>query len=144
VRRMGERFGVLLTAKVLKGSRDRKVAQFGFDKLSTYGIMNNRTEQDIADMINILLADGYLDMADGKFPTIRLSPTAMEVLQGKTAVYRFVHEVKQQQVDEHEALFDRLRNLRREFANRDNVPPFTVFHDATLREMCRRLPTDEE
>lgn len=143
VRRMGERFGVMLTAKVLKGSRDRKVMQFGFEKLSTYGIMNNYTEQDITEMINMLLADGYLEMSDGKFPTIRLAQPAMDVLQGKTAVYRFVHEVKQQQTDEHEALFERLRELRREFATRDNIPPFTVFHDATLREMCRYLPTNE-
>src|SRR5690606_34031733 len=117
--------------------------QFGFEKLSTYGIMNNYTEQDITEMINMLLADGYLEMSDGKFPTIRLAQPAMEVLQGKAAVYRFVHEVKQQQTEEHEALFERLRELRREFATRDNIPPFTVFHDATLREMCRYLPTNE-
>lgn len=143
VRRMGERFGVMLTAKVLRGSRDRKVLQFGFDKLSTYGIMSGHTEQEIADMINILLADGYLLMSDSKYPTIRLSRTAMDVLQGKTAVYRFVTKAPQKQEDVHEELFERLRELRREISAREGIPPYTVFHDATLRELCRYLPTDE-
>lgn len=143
VRRMGERFGVMLTAKVLKGSRDRKVLQFGFDRLSTYGIMNDKTENEIADIINILLADGYLLMSDGKFPTLRLSQLATDVLKGEAAVYRFVNQVDKQQQDVHEQLFDRLRRLRRTFAEQAGIPPFAVFHDATLREICRRLPIDK-
>jgi len=144
VRRMGERFGVMLTAKVLKGSRDRKVLQFGFEQLTTYGIMHNYTEQAIADMINILLADGYLLMSDSKFPTIRLSAQATDVLQGKAAVYRFVNEVEKKQEEVNEGLFEQLRELRRQIATQAGIPPFTVFHDATLREMSQRLPTDED
>src|SRR5690606_9923506 len=81
VRRMGERFGVLLTAKVLKGSRDRKVLQFGFDRLSTFGIMRDHTEKEIVEMINVLLADGYLRMSDSPFPVISLTAQAAEVLK---------------------------------------------------------------
>lgn len=143
VRRMGERFGVLLTAKVLKGSRDRKVLQFGFDRLSTFGIMRDHTEKEIVEMINVLLADGYLRMSDSPFPVISLTAQAAEVLKGQKKVYRFITPVKTQSRAVNEELFQELRELRKQLAEQEGIPPFAVFHDATLREMCSSLPTDK-
>jgi ATP-dependent DNA helicase RecQ len=43
-----------------------------------------------------------------------------------------------------EELFEALRALRREIADREGVPPYVVFHDATLREMAVARPATEE
>lgn len=63
--RMRERFGTTLVAQVLKGSKNRKVLQSGFDKLTTYGIMRSYTEKEIKNMINVMVAEGYLTMTGG-------------------------------------------------------------------------------
>src|SRR5690625_5550834 len=57
VMRMDQRFGATLTAKVLKGSKDKRVKQFNLDQLSTYGLMKQRTEKQIVDFIHFLVAE---------------------------------------------------------------------------------------
>lgn len=57
---MGERFGVTMTAKVLKGSKDKKIYTFGLNKLTTYGLMSNYTEKEITEQIQLLIAERML------------------------------------------------------------------------------------
>ncbi len=58
VKRMRERFGAALVAQVLKGSKNKKVTQFSFDQLPTYGLMKEYKEKEIADLIQLLIAEG--------------------------------------------------------------------------------------
>lgn len=143
--RMRERFGVSMVASVLKGSRNKKVIQYGFDRLSTHGEMRHLTEKAIADLIYVLIADGYLSLSEGQYPLVRLLPPAAEVLKGKQQVFQKVaHSLKPQAgaaVDE--TLFEQLRLMRRDIALRENVPPYIVFNDSTLREMAALRPTTE-
>lgn len=143
VRRMGERFGATLTAKVLKGSRDKKVKQFEFNQLSTYGIMKELKEREIMEFINVLVADGYLQMADSKFPVLSLTNRAVEVLTGTEKVFRKVERVQQRTEGLRDDLFEQLRALRTELATQEGIPPFMVLHDAALRSMCELLPQTE-
>ncbi len=145
--RMKQRFGITMTAKVLRGSNDAKVRQFGFNRLPTYGVMGNNKEKEIVQLINVLAADGYLRLSDSQYPVLSLTKQALAVLEGTEKVWQRVTIV--QQAAEHtqlagdEELFDRLRQLRKSFAEKAKVPPFTIFHDATLREMTVRLPASE-
>jgi ATP-dependent DNA helicase RecQ len=145
--RMRQRFGITITAKVLRGANDSKVRQFGFDRLPTYGVMNQYKEKEIVNMINVLVADGYLTLADSKFPVVSLTPRAKSVLEGKEKVYQRVLKLKSaspsQEYSGRETLFDELRKLRKTFAEKEKVPPFTIFHDATLKEMCMYMPRTE-
>lgn len=145
--RMRKRFGITLTAKVLRGASDAKVRQFGFDALPTYGAMKQYKERDIVNLINVLVADGYLRLADNKFPVVSLADKAKAVLTGNMQVFQRIALTPAASTSApriaNEALFDRLRQLRKSFADRQKVPPFTIFHDATLREMCERLPETE-
>lgn len=144
VRRMRERFGMTLVASVLKGSRAKKVLDMRFDQLSTYGLMKNRTEKDIIDRIQLLVAEGYLQLTEGQYPVLKLAPKAGVVLAGEERVVQRVRvkpaapAVK----DVENELFDELRKLRSEIAKREGIPPYIVFPDSTLREMCGVKPTN--
>ncbi|WP_040952112.1 DNA helicase RecQ [Gorillibacterium massiliense] len=140
--RMKERFGVSLVSQVLKGSRNQKVTQFGFNRLPTYGLMSRLTEKEIADLIHTLIAEGFLALSEGKYPVVRLQQQAAAVLRGEEPVIVRKRIAKRQEAVGDAALFERLRMLRKELSERDNVPPYVVFPDSTLREMSESLPTD--
>lgn len=142
VRRMKERFGMSLVAKVLKGSKSQKVYQFGFHNLSTYGLLKSYTEKEITDLIQVLIAEGYLGLTEGQYPVVKLQPKAISVLTGGEKVWQKVRR-KQKQIVADNALFERLRQLRKEIAERDQVPPYIIFPDSTLREMSQSCPTDQ-
>ncbi|MCI3923808.1 DNA helicase RecQ [Paenibacillus sp. TRM 82003] len=151
VARMRQRFGVTITAKVLRGANDAKIRQFGFDRLPTYGALKQYKEKELVNLLNVLVADGYLAMADGQYPTIALTNRSVKVLEGEERVYQRMTRVEESASgtsgDEglagRENLFDELRGLRKSLAEKAKVPPFAIFHDATLREMCVKLPRDE-
>lgn len=148
VARMKQRFGITLTAKVLRGANDAKVRQFGFERLPTYGALSARKEKDIVNLINVLVADGYMRLTDSQYPVLTLTNEARGVLEGKEQVFQRVTPVARsasRSADTgDEALFEKLRQLRKTFADRERVPPFTIFHDASLREMCIVMPATEE
>lgn len=145
VKRMNERFGVSMTAKVLRGSRDKKLIGFGLNKLTTYGIMSNYTEREITEHIHFLIAERLLAVEEGKFPTLRLNHQSIDVLKGKKIVEMYTAAIPQQEeADYHEDLFSRLRELRKEIADEKNVPPYVLFSDATLRELSRYFPLTKE
>ncbi|NGP57964.1 DNA helicase RecQ [Paenibacillus thiaminolyticus] len=143
--RMRERFGVSMVASVLKGSRNKKVVQYGFEKLPTHGEMRHLTEKAIADLIYVLIAEGYLQLSEGQYPVVRLLPPAAEVLKGQRQVtQRVATSLKPKAagaVDQ--TIFEQLRLIRRELASKAGVPPYIVFNDSTLREMADRMPTTE-
>ncbi|RJG22020.1 DNA helicase RecQ [Paenibacillus thiaminolyticus] len=143
--RMRERFGVSMVASVLKGSRNKKVVQYGFEKLPTHGEMRHLTEKAIADLIYVLIAEGYLQLSEGQYPVVRLLPPAAEVLKGQRQVtQRVATSLKPKAagaVDQ--TIFEQLRLIRRELASKAGVPPYIVFNDSTLREMAERMPKTE-
>lgn len=141
VYRMKERFGLALVAEVLKGSKNKKVLQFGFDSLPTYGLFAERTLQDIKTLLQRLVATGYLSLTESEYPVLKLTPQAIPVLRNQAAVYQRVVQVAQRQADN--TLFEELRKLRRALAERDKVPPYVVFSDSTLKEMCQYCPQNE-
>ncbi|HEU4965055.1 MAG TPA: DNA helicase RecQ, partial [Bacilli bacterium] len=142
VRRMKERFGVTLVAQVLKGSANKKVKQFGFDKLPTYGLMKDYKEKEIVDLMHVLTAEGYLTLTEGKFPVVQLSQQAVPVLQGQTTVMQKVRMVQEAAARPDADLFGRLRELRKVISQQEKVPPYIIFADSTLREMSERCPLD--
>lgn len=141
--RMGQRFGKTMIAQVLTGSRNKKVKDFGFDKLTTYGILKGRSAKDVSDFIEFIISENYLGVEHGQFPIIYVAEAGKDVLTGKQKVFRKVSVVtKQITVDN--PLFEKLRALRRQLAQDAGVPPFVVFSDKSLHDMVSRMPTTEE
>ncbi|UNC91985.1 DNA helicase RecQ [Candidatus Contubernalis alkaliaceticus] len=140
--RIKERFGATVVAEVLKGSQNKKVRQLGFNSLSTYGLMKDYTLQEIKDMINLLTAEGYLHLTEGGFPVLKLGTGAAAVLKQKEKVWQKKRKRKEMVRDD--TLFEKLRILRKEIADRENIPPYIVFADSTLRELSALRPLDGE
>lgn len=139
--RMREGYGVSLVAETLKGSKNKRILRLGFDRLSTYGAMGNYTIEEIKELINVLTADGYLSLVGGKYPVVKLRRKAAPVTKGQEKVFRRIRK-KQEKVIEDNDLFEILRRVRKDLAKQEEIPPYIVFSDSTLREMCRLLPTE--
>lgn len=159
VKRMGEGYGIQLTAAVLRGKGLKRVKELGFEKLSTYGIMKELYIPDIKDMIQYLISEGYLYMDGDKYPVLHTTQRALPVLRKEERVTwparmatpvrkerpaEKTRGVKAQEAEADPALFEALKAFRTEAARRENVPPYVVFHDSTLHEICLRLPIDAD
>ncbi len=148
VKRAGERFGAVVIADILRGAKTDRIRSWQLDKLTTYGIMDKMTGDDILARIRFLVEGDHLRQSDGQYPTLSLGPRARGVLfQGEKVVMRLPKAKaagpdREQAVDD--ALFQILRQLRATLASRRGVPPYFIFSDKTLHEMCRLLPRDTQ
>ncbi|QNK42167.1 DNA helicase RecQ [Caproicibacter fermentans] len=149
IARMGERFGTGMVAGVLRGGNTRKIREMAFDRLSTFGIMKEYSAETIREIISFLVADRYLELRGDQYPVLKLTPCARDVLRGgKTvSIKRAIRKQGANQsgaVPADEKLFEILRRIRSRLAQEEGVPPFVIFSDATLREMCAAYPIDRE
>ncbi|MEI7026386.1 DNA helicase RecQ [Paenibacillus sp. y28] len=142
--RMQERFGTTLVAQVLRGSKNKRILELRLDRLSTYGVMSEYGEKEIALLLQGLVADGYLALSEGQYPVVRLQQKALRVLKGEEQVLRRVPKRKAAPSSAlgaaGAAVFELLRGLRKELAEQERVPPYVIFADSTLREMSEALP----
>ncbi|MCZ8535027.1 DNA helicase RecQ [Psychrobacillus psychrodurans] len=141
--RMGQRFGKTITAQVLTGSQNKKVVDFGFTKLSTYGILKGKSLKEVSGLMEFMIAEGLLSVDHGSLPTIYVSDAGKEVLLGNRLVERKGVAVTKQ-IANNDPLFEKLRILRKKIADEAGVPPFVIFSDKTLQHMCAERPQTEE
>ncbi|QSR01517.1 DNA helicase RecQ [Lactococcus sp. LG1074] len=147
--RMEQRFGKTAVAQVLVGSKNKNLARWNFEKLSTFGIMEGYSQKAVGELIDFLAGEGYLAVSAGKFPLLGVSDRGIAVLQGREQVWRrtALSTTKQQSVANgtfNLELFEELRTLRLDIAKSEGVPPFMIFSDASLKDMTRIMPLDEE
>jgi ATP-dependent DNA helicase RecQ len=165
VARTGERFGLRYVIDVLRAAGNHKIIERGHDQLSVYGVGAAQNVQEWQHVGQHLLLTGALalvEAGDPRYPVLRLTPQAWEILRGHRSVFlaplvgveaasssRGTARRQDPQgsvnaaipLDAHgSALFQRLRTLRRELADERNVPPYVIFSDATLREMAHKRP----
>lgn len=154
IKRMNQRFGSGLVTDVLKGSKSAKIKSFGFDKLSTYGIMSEYTKDTIKDLIYFLITEGYIKCVGDKYPILVLDKSADDILFKDKQVFikrkiekivpKNVADASKEVLDYDSNLFEILRSLRKEIAEINHVPPFIVFTDVSLKEMSTYFPIDVE
>jgi len=155
VYRTGQRFGSGHVIDVLRGKETAKVNQFGHQALSTYGIGAERSDKQWRSIIRQLLVQNYLLVNDEMYGAIQLTEKARQILKGETKIFlreelvatkparerRRPTEVSEQD----KGLWEALKAKRKELADALGVPPFHIFHDATLMEMMQSMPsTDAE
>jgi ATP-dependent DNA helicase RecQ len=108
--------------------------------------MKEYSDNTIQELISFLVVKGDLELAGDKYPVLKLNKSSYEVLTGKkrVTIKRAINMQKASANENSQAdaeLFEILRQLRKEVAEEENVPPFVVFADATLRDMCGKYPT---
>ena len=154
-------FGKTMIIDILRGSKGEKIRRFELDSLSVWGIMAGTTAQRIRSIMDFLVDEGCLASQGDEYPVVTLGPGAEEVLrEQRQMVIKLPRERETKpprQATEDlwrqspsagdttspgtdKALFERLKELRREFAAKEGVPAYIVFSDASLRDMCRKKP----
>jgi ATP-dependent DNA helicase RecQ len=142
--RMGQRFGKAAVSKVLTGSKSKTITQFNFQQLSTYGMLESKSSKEVTDFIDYLITEDIIGIENGQFPTIYVTAKGKEVLTGKQTVQR-KEEMLAKTISKADPLFEELRMLRKSIAEKEKVPPFVIFSDTSLQDMCLKLPiTNEE
>ena len=145
IKRMKERFGIGMVTDVLKGSKTAKIKSMKFDDLSTYGIMSEYSKDTIKELISFLVSENYINCVGDKYPVLTLNSNCYDVLFNDKQVFikRKIEKVKTKSsgIKYNTDLFSILSTLRKKLAEELNVPPFVVFSDSTLIEMCLIYPT---
>ena len=154
IKRMNQRFGSGLVTDVLKGSKSAKIKSFGFDNLSTYGIMSEYTKDTIKDLIYFLITEGYIKSVGDKYPVLVLDKSADDILfkDKQVLIKRKIEKIipkntltnTKEDLNYDSNLFEILRNLRKEIAEINGIPPFIVFTDVSLKEMSTYFPINVE
>ena len=160
VARCGQRWGAGHIADVLRGGDTERIRQTGHDKLSTFGLLKQRATREIRHWIDQLVALGHLRVATGEFPTLSLTESGVEAMYARVPVTLFAlpaTPAKPKRArggsagasaaasgDYDDALFQRLRALRRRLAAARGVPPYLILGDRTLQELAAAKPTRAE
>jgi ATP-dependent DNA helicase RecQ len=155
VYRVGQRFGVGHVIDVLRGSRSQRILELTHDRLSTYGIGAEKSQEDWGALIRQLIHLGYLCQDVASYSVLKLTEQARPLLRGEHPLVLARPRVKVRaqkkpgrrkvaDFDYDENLFNALRSVRKRLADEAGVPPFVVFGDASLAEMAARRPTDRE
>ena len=146
--KLGYHVGIAVVARVLQGSKEKKLLQLGLDDLSTYGLMKTTGRTEIRAMADHLEGLGYL-LTETEHQTVRLTPKASQVLYRGQTVQMLVQKEKEELVSPAVAtklsgdetdLYDLLRELRGKLAKEANIPAYVVFSNATLQDMSRKKP----
>jgi ATP-dependent DNA helicase RecQ len=153
----GQRFGAAHIIEILRGAQTERVLSRGHDSLSVYGIGKQRSAQDWRTLARALLHQGLIEETQDGFPVLSLNAQSRLVLREELEVH-IAAAVRPKRAPPPapaasragppttepsaapDGLFDILRELRKRLADEHGVPPYVVFHDATLREMSVRRP----
>ncbi|MFO8154450.1 MAG: DNA helicase RecQ [Thiohalospira sp.] len=163
VYRTGQRFGVTYLLDVLRGKGDGRVRQNRHDRISTFGIGADLGQEVWRAVFRGLLAEGHLAVDEAGHGGLRLTETARPLLRGETTfTLREVHRPTRRprsggdggagrstgtpEFDrpEDNALWEALRRCRKDLATAEGVPPYIIFHDATLAAMVDERPRDRD
>ena len=150
--RLEQRYGISTVVDCLKGSKNKNSTEKGLKNISTYGIMKDKSSDEIKDLIGVLIADGYIKVVGLDYPILALNEKSKDILYSKDKFFARKTEIKKVSKnktrslasDEDQDLFDRLKKLRLELSKSRKIPPFIIFSDQTLKDMAIKKPKNEE
>ena len=143
VYRTRERYGVSVLIDVLRGMIGPKIINDKLNELTTYGIMKEYSSKFIRDLIKALIDFGYVNLKDGTYSMLQLNEKSYSILKSKQRVMLKLSYENEEKVINSD-LFNELRIWRRDTAIKEGVKPYIIFSDATLIELCNKLPKTEQ
>ena len=154
--RTGQRFGVAYLIDVLQGKATDRIITAAHDKQSTFGIGKNLDEQQWSSVFRQLVARGLVAVNFEHFGILQLTDSSRPILRGEQQLI-LRKDIKPEksklgkktssratQATGKTQLWDALRAKRREIADAQDIPPFVIFHDATLMAMLEAKPTNRQ
>src|SRR5262249_11570354 len=154
VARANKRGGLQAVAEMLRGAETERTKKFGFTRLSTFGLVKDRSHAFLVALLRALLAAGWIDLTPNEHPVPYLTGQGREVMMAR-APARIVLPAEPRKASGSSSrrrapaeelpeaarpLFEKLRARRAELAKACGVPPYVVAHDRTLVDMAMRRP----
>ena len=151
VYRTGQNYGVNYIVDVLLGKDHERIRRVGHHKLTTFGIGKEYDNKQWRSIFRQLVVQGFLNVDFAGFGALKLDEKCRPLLRGEQAIaFRHVDKpsaktsrkksVQRFHTHQQEELWEALRQLRRQIAEEQSVPPYVIFHDATLMEMIANQP----
>ena len=170
LKQRGRMFGKTMIVDILRGSKNEKIKRFDLDSMSVWGIMAEEKPQRIRAVLDFLIGDGCLATEGNEYPVVVLGKDFEAVVMEKRRLYMKLRKEQKQEAaktsswrkseleeasaresadvsggaagwtNAEQALYGKLKDLRKEIAAREAVPAYIVFSDAALMDMCRRKP----
>lgn len=153
---LDNRFGKNHIIDVILGKKLKKITAYGHQRLSVYGIAADSCESDLSYIAGHLLNLDYLAKSDGRFPVLSITrkgliflqnndPLTLPKAQTEDKVEKIIFEkIAKSARGVNQEMFDELRVLRKELADKANVPPFVIFSNVSLQEMARYFPRTKQ
>lgn len=156
-------YGIALITDILRGSKGQKILSRGLDENPEYGKLSHLTVTRLRQIIQEMSMQEYLSVSDGEYPVLVPGSRADELSGNVPLIMKLAKEQEEKTGQEGTAdsdkkkksaaavlsekdsgLFEKLRGLRREIAREENVPPYLIFSDRTLVDMCVKKPQNKE
>ena len=155
VHRTGQRFGVSYLVDVLTGKENKRISQFGHDNLNVYGLGKEFDSKQWRTIFRQLISRNLLAVDVEGHGSLRLTENCRRVLRGEETLLlrkesprakatRKGRKTFNNDKAANNLLWEALRSCRKQLADENGVPPFVIFHDATLAEMMERQPENDQ
>ena len=146
--RTQQRFGIGHILDVVTGADTKRIRDLQHDAIKTYGAGKQKDKKHWRFLVDELLAQSFIRQDGDRYPVLKLTQKGSDVLFGQERVTALKREdIKKklpakggESTHYDEGLFGRLRMLRKNIADEQQVPPYVIFSDKTLHEICRRYP----
>lgn len=149
------RYGQMTVIGALRGLKSARLQEIGADSYRSYGVLSHRSVEDLRLLIRRMLEEGYIRETEGDYKVLRMGDISglrdenTRVSVRKMKEREAVSGERERRSGQNHGLtsdglllFERLRQLRFEFAAEEKVPPYIIFGDRTLTDLCVRLPKD--
>ena len=145
-------FGKSMITDILHGTKNERIHRTGMEDLPTFGILSELSLHRIRTLLDFLILNGFLALSTGEYPVIKPTDLCGEILRGKkTLEMKLPKEERIARPGKGKAgtvedtgLLPELKELRKQLASAARVPAFVIFSDATLHDMCAKLPQTED
>ncbi|SHJ54456.1 ATP-dependent DNA helicase RecQ [Anaerocolumna jejuensis DSM 15929] len=164
IKESGQRYGVNVIIATLLGRRTAKLAANNMVNSSFYGKHSSDTESFLKQVINKLIIEEYLYVTNDKYAVVKLNRSSLKISEGQASVIIKALRADSSDKEQGESksgkqkglrrseiltskgldLFELLRQLRTDIAREEGMPPYIIFSDKTLTDMCVKLPLNKE
>ncbi|MCK5122651.1 MAG: DNA helicase RecQ [Candidatus Pacebacteria bacterium] len=148
----GNRFGKKYVIDVLEGRSTEQIMNNRHNTISVFNIVDDFTDEEMKDIMRSLITLNFLQVAGGRYPTLSITNKGINFLKEKELLElsktqedtRDLYEnIPKQEIEYDHNLFEKLRALRKQIADKNKLPPFAIFGDTSLQEMAYYFPSDK-